>query len=691
MNATHTRISVVVVSLGLVVAAATAGYAADEPLENVNTWYYAYGNNVDDWYDYEGTWYARAGASFYPVSDDEGRFREDRFLGDDFTGGLEQLSYSSEELQATIRAVFEDEYVGDGHYVRPDQFRLDVEVERFRKHFDGSNEAWIPQLYGLPDWAADRGDENLYIDRVNVNVEGTLLLPDLPNVTFGWLHRERFGSDVLLRGGGARNDFVAAPLENSIETIPTIRRVDGTSNTLYLEIPFTYHERYNYIVQTEYEWYSDDQVSIQPFYRVLGAGQPATFQEDHTQSDDLDWHEWRSRFGFDSFLTDNIFFSASYRHHDLQNSSDREVTRPGPAPSGGRAFQFINTDVEADRDLDILNAGVAFLNVVENLNVYANYRFDQSTQDARHYGLEDGFGGPAVPTFISNASQQDETRMGESVRVVWQGTRNTTATFSGEWEQRWLDIQEAEGGVLSRDVDLEHDNQKYTFTVVNRPRRDVKLMARYRYTQNETEYEPVFDFDPGGYPDILGDMEQKVHEVTLKGDWQFLPLWTASAKYQYENDVRKYDIQTTYGQDLDVHRISGTVYGIPVDNLVVSAMAMYESYELGTPVNAPVNAANWAPGTGAYDYEYDAFIVFTSGTLALNDRWDLNLAYQHTELNGNDVDNGLDEVWAGAEFQLAENKTVEVRYEFFNFDDELGDGFDDYHGHGIYLAFACTF
>ncbi len=670
MNATKKFLPALLVGLLVVMVCPAIAGADEDPLENLNSWYYPYGeDDLNGWYY---GWYARGGLTYYEVNGDEGRFREDRFIDNDFTGGFEHLSYSSENLKVSIRAIPEDQFAGDAHYIKPDVFRVDFEFAKHRRYYDGSsNDVWDPTLYGLPSSFNDFDDDNLYADRVDLNLEGTLLIPDIPHVVLGWHHWERFGDEKLLLGGLAQND----PLPRQ-RSIPTINDLDGESDTVYVEIPVTINDKYNFKFRQEYEDFRDDELSV-ALSNVVG--------DTVIHDDSPEWREFRTLFSFDSFLTENIYVSANYYHSDIKNEFERDVFQPG---SLTRPFVFIDTDVDNDRTTDVVTLGLVFLNVAKDLTIHTNFRAEHSDTDGDHTGQQTPFGGVLEP--VTNATDWEDTRLGESVELVWKGFPNTTVSLEGEWEQRFMDVKEVVEGTFSRDADIDYNNQEYTITVVNRPCPKLRLTARYRFKDNDEDYDEEFDLEPDAYPGILGDLKRDVHEVTLKGDWHFLPAWTTTVKYQFESDERRFDIQNTDGQDLDVHRISATVFGSPTTRITLTGMAMYENYRLDTPTNVPVGN-QWAPGTGKYDYRYDSLVFFTSGNYVINDKWATKAAYQHTESGGKDVDNALDEIWLGVEYKLAENKTVSARYEYFDFDDELGDGFEDYHGHGFYVALAYRF
>ncbi|GAB4343194.1 MAG: hypothetical protein Kow0099_21460 [Candidatus Abyssubacteria bacterium] len=647
------------------------GMAQGDPLEDLNTWYYPYTQDeLEKWYY---GWYIRGGVTYYDVDGDEGRFREDRFIDDQLTGGVERFSYNQQNWSVSVTAVLEDLYGARVHYIKPEVFRVDFEFDRHRKYYDRQSEPWDPTLYGFTEGFAKDNDDDLFADRVDLNLEGQLLLPDIPNIILGWHHWERFGDEALLRGQLTTSTIPGTPFARSLFVI---NDVDGKSDTLYIEIPLTIEEKYNFRFRQEYEDYRDDQEAVDTTYTGGVPGPTQVFD------DEPEWREFRTLFTFDSFITEGLFLSANYYHSDLENEFQRDVLNPGSPVN-----TFDDSDVENDLVSDAVTLGLVCLNLAENFTVSTNFRAERIDVNSHSEGLTSG-------TPIIFASSDEETRYGESVELIWAGLPGTTLSAAAEWEQRYWEREEVDGeeaaNVLTRDVDIDGKFQEYTLTAVNRPHTDVRLTARYRFKDHDEDYDSKFDIAPTTYPDILGDLEDdKTHEVTFKGDWQFLPAWTLTAKYQFEDGEIEWDRQDTEGQDLRIHRVAGTIFGSPFDRVVLTGMAMYEDFSLDTPTNIPPGN-QWFDGEGAYDFTYESYVLFGSGTYVINDKWSTNLSYQHTQNTGKDVDNDLDEVWVGAEYKLTEDKIISARYEFFDYDDDL-TGFDDYDGHGVYLALAYRF
>lgn len=699
MKSAKTLIPALVAGIMVALAISSIAIAQGDPLEDLNNWYYPYGQQEEmGWYY---GWYARGGATYYDVEGDDGRFRHDKYIDDQLTGGIEQLSYNQENWDVSVRAVVEDDIAARVHYLKPEVFRMDFDFRKLRRYYDISDDPWDPIAYGFDsERQVFPSDDNTYADRVDMNLEGQLLIPEIPHLILGWHHWERFGEEVLVRGERVR---VTGDVLPRLRVTPAVSDLDGKSDTLYAELPFTIQEKYNFKLRQEYEAYRDDQLIL--FTRFLN-GDP---EQERIFDDEPEFDEFRTLFSFDSFLTDGIYVSANYYHSDLENRFARDETRnnfPGPTTD----VFFVDTDVDNDRVSDVLALGIVFLDLLKDTRLNANFRVEQSDTDGNSTGFEVVEAtGARIPH--TQDTGLDETRFGESVGIVWKGMENTTVALEGMWEQRFLDVDENDDVTqhelsaapffgpdsFIRDTDVDHLKQQYTFTVVNRPRRDIKLTARYRFKDNDEDYDDNVDLEIGdptpaveNYPGVLGDLEQQTHEITLKGDWHFLPAWTASAQYQFEDSDGEFDIQDTEGQKLQSHRVSGTIYGSPMQRLMLTGMAMYENFQLDTPTDAPAGTT-WADGTGAYDLSYDSYVLFASSDYVINEKWSTNLSYQLTLNTGKDVDNRLDEVWVGAEYKLAENKTVSARYEFFDFDDEFGDGFNDYQGHGIYLALAYRF
>ena len=96
----------------------------------------------------------KLGVSYVDVNDDEGRFREDQYRNDGFTGGIESLYMDStndndDRMELYLRAFAEDEYRLKLKLSRLEVGYILLDAQFDRRYYDGSNEPWDPSTYGL--------------------------------------------------------------------------------------------------------------------------------------------------------------------------------------------------------------------------------------------------------------------------------------------------------------------------------------------------------------------------------------------------------------------------------------------------------------------------------------------------------------------------------------------------------------
>lgn len=623
---------------------------------------------------------------YYFVNGDEGRFREDRYAPNLHTGGIERFALAGKSdgivYDVTLRALHEYNYDLGFSFEKEGVAYLKFEGDQFRKFYDGSNEAWDPGVYNLPAEFADWADEDIYADRTDFTLESGISLPFGPQLTLAWDRWSRRGMETLLRGERAQRTGVTPNLRR----IPALAWLDGVSNTYSAEFAQTFAKKYEWTLRTEWEEYHDDQYIYFPRYLNGALEEARTFQ------DYPEFRDSRTYLTFNSFVREDIHLSANYLHTNLNNQTERSELRPNVVNS----FPFIEPDVNNRRRSDAATLGADFLKLSDDLQASVNARYENARTRTNGRGL-------TGTTERLAESQLDERWYAEDLSLTYKGIPRTLVSLAANWEQRRLDWRENEdvrgheivtnfgfpNTNIVRESDIDFNDAVYTVTAINRPFEPLKLTVRYRRSNRERDYTERADNSAAFYPGYLGDQDRDVNEWTAKGDWRFHSLWTASFEYQRQDDDISFERQTSAGQQMTMDRFSLNLLGNPLPKLTLVASAMQEQYDLLTPTDV-VPGSDWEDGTTIYDYSADLWLYSLTGSYLINPGSSASVTYQRTEVDGT-IRNFQNEVWAGYRVLLFDAQTLELRYEFFDFNDQSGNGFDDYDGHGVYVGYEFAF
>ena len=137
----------------------------------------------------------KIGSRFMVIDGDEGRFREDNYVTDNYSGGLEELMLSGNIKDAILsieaHALYDGDYGLNLDLAKEDSYFLKLNTRLTRRYYDGSNEPWDPASYGLGRETAEKKDNHTYTDRFDTDVEYGIKMDILPYVTIGYTRWSR--------------------------------------------------------------------------------------------------------------------------------------------------------------------------------------------------------------------------------------------------------------------------------------------------------------------------------------------------------------------------------------------------------------------------------------------------------------------------------------------------------------------
>ena len=619
------------------------------------------------------------------VNKDRGRFREDRWMTDGSTGGLDWLHITDMtdpngyEWLLEGRALYDYDYEltllmkkRDSHYLR-------LNFTGFRRYFDGSNEPWDASVPSL----AEKPDSRLFTDRRTYNVEFGLTPQDGQELILGWRRLVKDGREVLLRGA----DGVTTSAE-TFSSIPVVANGRGITDTLYAETARTLAEKYNFRVRQEFEQYHDGRTLDISSFDIDGAVGRSDLVED-----DLGYTNWRTMLMFDSSLNEENYVTANYMYNYLNNNSTRDVVgyHELTTDSGGSSKRT-NASALGYRGDNIAR--------VENLSLIAGVRVEDSRTRSQMSGsskfynfLTGEYDGPKPRI---ETSRLDEVPVSETLRLIYQGMAQTTLSFDADLEQRALRWSERDrhGGVFSdpdysRKADIDITDQIYTFKAVRRLSRTLKSTLKLRVKDLERSYTDLLDETPF-YPGYLGSYRTTGSEVSFATDWTLGSGTAARLFYEFIHE----SIDTSLAgetQNLEVHRGAASLSHSPIQSMFLAGTFMLDNYDLDTP--AVGVAANHAQGSRPFDFRGTSYSLLLDGTYSFSDKTSCTFGFQHTEALGiADFagDYAFDSVGLMLKLRQSRNKTLGVGYQFLSFNSHTGS-FDDYTGHGLTASYTYMF
>lgn len=639
----------------------------------------------------------KIGSRFMAVDGDEGRFREDNYVTDDYSGGLKELLMSGKlgaaSLSLDAHALYDGDYGLNVDILKEDSYFFNLNSRQTRRYYDGSNEPWNPALYNLDTAFADRKDTHIYADRFNAEAEWGLKLDNFPDLTLGYTHWSRDGQETLLRG-----EDVAATGRNTLRSYPALANVDGASEKVFVQFSEQIAEKHNVSLKQELEIYHDDQHIDTARYSNGG------LQHTRQYYDEPQFQESLTHANYNCFLTERTYLSTNYLFQDLKNWSTRNELRP---PLTGTSLNsFINDETSNERKANILNIGLVNLDtLVKDLRAGVNTRFEKADTESEGQGLKGG------TTLRKGESDQSEYQYAESFSMTYSGISRTSLAYTLELEQRRLNWSElidigsyemvtdfaATGGIttIDRETNIQHNDIINTFQISSRLNSKSRLTAKYKHADKRRKYENVRDNLPASYPGYLGSSEQTIDRVQLGYNTNITNKWNGGLQYIFEAQELGYAAQGQNASQLARNALSGSLTGMITNKFTLTLMAMGELQDMETPGNGVSANPTFAQGETAFDYQVERYITLIGGNYRLTDKISTSFGIQHTEVAGT-IQTSFDKLWLGASHKYNEDTSLEARIEIFGFNEKtVGYGayndFDDYRGAGGELVYSKKF
>jgi len=634
--------------------------------------------------DYLGTFTFDSILQDYFVKGDRGRFRQDWFTRDRWSGGFQDIAFTGSQDGVSYhlggRVITDYDYLSGLGITKEKDFYVTAKWKRFRKYWDGSqDDPFDPTPYGLTGEFRDWDERNLHTDRGDLSVEFGKLLSEDAKVVFLYELWTRRGRYTTLRGEQAARTGLA-----NLRALAMRTRVDGVSNKFTLSAPFTVNKIHNFEPSVSFEHYKDSQFTDSARYNNGALNQRRDYIDKPSFAD------LRGQFKYDGFLTDDVYVHGGYAIDFLRNDSVRSEVRPTAAQPN----ISVRPDTDNWRVSNAVSLGAALLNFLmqKGLDVRLGLRGEHAMTDAQ-------------TTYFNNLlnrreleSKLNEGWFGEAASVTYRGIPRTTAFAGLDMEQRRLhwkedfDARSHEGVTdFGRTDFFPHYKTNITFIefvprlkVTHRLNSSLRATADYKWKRKDRQYNTIIDSDPAYYPGVLGDMERRVHEITTAVNIRLPEAWSSTAKYQFVKDDIDFNKVGNNQQDSDRHRLSGTFSGPIGQKLFAYLMGAYEYYRLNTPTESP-GGNLWSSSEDSFDFIGDFFLIACNLNYHFTNSVSTFLNYQATVSIG-DNRNALNKFASGVKYELNKTTTLEARYQVFNFRDNraVDGGYDDdYFGQGM--------
>jgi len=620
--------------------------------------------------------------TYVNVSGNRGQFREDHWMKDNWSGGIEEFTTQQKlgkDWQLTLEGtgIFDEEdYRLNLEIAKPEFGYIRAGFSQFRKYFNdqgGFFKGLTPSSYSL--------DRDLALDNGKIYFEAGLRLPNLPKLTIGYERQYRDGTKSLLewgqvtQGGTSRSIF------------PSYKDINETVDIVKVEVEHTI-KNINLGDQFRYERDRNDTTRYD-----MSNGATTTIRESYQHD------SFFNTFRMDTTIKEKVYLSLGYLYVNTSGDASLNVSTPGVLP----LFQqnWMTQGIDLDSDSHVVNVNAMF-GPFAGLSIYAGLQVEETDS----HGLSDALLTQLLPASLTNQvrTSTDKTSFEETLGLRYTKIPFTTLYAEAKWTQQNVDLTETQlqngGPDFARDTDTDISRQKYSVGFNTAPIKRWTFAGRYRHSISENDYDNSVD-TTDGYPALIRAQDFTTDEVMAKLTWRPCNEFNVAFKYQWlQSDIRTTTDSIFWGvnnitpggeltsgkHDSMIYTLSATV--LPTARLYITGLFSLQDTHTAAFDNASPEVVS---------YKGDVYTGTLALGYALDEKTDLTAQYSYSRASNFQnnaaglplgMDNEMHGATVGISRRIKENITVRIRYAYYEYNDDATGGMNDYQAH---LASAsCT-
>lgn len=623
------------------------------------------------------------------VDGDERKFREDQWMRDGLSGGLENFLLEESFGEAWLLRM-------EGRAIVPEEdykFLLDIRKEdlgffcagytEYRKYFDDTGGFFHP--FSTPVFHLNK---DMHLDLGDFFLEAGITVPDLPRMVVGYEHRFKEGEKSILEWGSVSEGTLTRKL------FPSFKEMDEKLDLFKVEVEHDIGK-----VQAgnrfRYERYKTGTTRFERERDLdADASETANVSEKH-RHDAL-----FNTFHLESHLNEKIYLSFGYLLNDLEgDAAFRMTTEPfGPEPFDKN---WLTRSVDLDQKSHVLNLNT-FVGPYHRLSFHGGIQAEltETEGDTDAVLSETAFGGGVASPEAQIRSRMDKNGLEETVGVRYSGIPHTSLYAEGKWTQQSIDLFEREvedvGPTFERFTDTDVDRRRYTLGFNSSPFRRFTISGRYRRRYRENVYDHREDTEPG-YSAFINNQELHTDEITTKVTTRV--TGTVKAAFQYQHIKTKIG---TLAHTTPSSRVDSGDYVADIYSLSVTATPISSLYLTGLFSYRDVNSESFDNDSASViAYNGDVYSFIGTAGWAFGKKTDVTLQYLYSRSDNFQnhsadglplgVDHKRHGLSLGCSRKITDQVQAQFRYGFYKYNEERNLGVDDYEAHLLGVRLEVTF
>jgi hypothetical protein len=616
--------------------------------------------------------------SYVTIDKDEKKFREDWWLDDQWSGGVDEfvLKHSQRDLSIFVEgsAIFSNKDYD--LFMRINKAGLGYihgGYTQYRKYFDDTGGFFSP--FAITHFDLDK---DLYLNIGNFFIDAGLNAPGLPEIAVGYEHRFKDGDKTLTSWGSVTEGDISRKI------FPTFKDIDEKWDILKVQInhdigwvhlgnDFRYEHLETDTIRLEQDRNPDENTS-----------KTVTVFEEYSHN------AFYNTFRADSHVTDKCYLALGYLFNSVDGTSDFRINT-APFDSNFDRNWFTRA-VDVEQKSHVVNTNLLF-GPWKDFVFYGGLQIETTEKDGDTDAVLNEIrpGADVISPEAGIVSRTDKTGFQETAGTRYKGIPYTTIYAEGKWTQQDIDLfeRQIEDGEpdFVRFTDTDAGRRRYTIGFNTSPISRTTLSAHYRSNVRNNEYDHPLNTEQDSYPALIRDQELKTDEISAKISCR--PTWRLRTSLQYrlvstEIDTSKETdpLGSVESGSYDANIYSASVTWTPLSRFYLMGLFSYQDVRARSFNNAVDSVVS---------YDGDVYSFTGSAVYAIDDKTDMEFEYIYSRSdNFKDnsafglpllLDNERHGLFSCFSRRINENMEIQLRYGYYSYREESNDGADDYTAH----------
>jgi hypothetical protein len=622
---------------------------------------------------------------------DREKFEEDHWVTRNVSGGIEDFNYFKEytngdSLEIGARAIaYNDDYAFNVDYQKEGVGSLKFAFKEFRKYYDGTGGYgtvnFVPRFFET--------GKDLHLDIGSFKLEGILAREGAPKYTFAYERAFRNGDKSIL--GWYR---VNPAVGERRYIFPGFFQIDEAVNKFKFGVEHKI-KGVNVSAEQRYENATAEQDGIYREEYNLPAGTSTVVRAKY---DDFDYDFYSTILRCDKTWAQKVYSSLGFMYNryiggSIESLSDTGISStylPSPATMEQNSVVFLpNVSFSPSKDLS-MDVGMKFEYIKKN--GYSSFYLDS-----------DGNG--VTDEITDTKTGREDRKFGQNFGLKYKKFKNVVFYFDGDFEQRFIDLHEKEAVDSAQEfARITNSNEFDTNYAVGSKwylLSRVDVTAEFRNKIGRRDYKHLLRAGilATSYPAYIQELEFTTYSPVLKLNYK--PSRWINFNIGYNYDMTSYGVRAFASNALAMNNYKAHVYSLnvmltPADSMYLTLFYQKKNAATRTRANGDGGSATIVP-----IYQGGADVAGLTFSLAPDEKNTITGSYSMSRTDNNNAraatsfpmgaNNFSQTASMSFEHLIRTGLSVEFKYSFMQYVDDINDGIDNYEANLISAGLKMKF